>query len=89
MYCFYQAIPGNESFSTEEIERGFDTIISSDPSSVLDCNGEVAVSRRQLIDVLQNLNGIEGSTRRLELSIDELLDEYGNEDSDLITKDLW
>lgn len=53
------------------------------------------MSRRQLIDVLMTLNGgggadTKGTARRLELSVEELMDEYGGDvKSDFITKELW
>ncbi|CAE7627649.1 KGD1, partial [Symbiodinium microadriaticum] len=85
------AIPGDESYSSEEIERGFDTLIASHPDMTVD--GEPAVSRRHLIDVLLNLNGSANkpeATRRMELSVEELLDEYGGDGQvDVVTKEVW
>ena len=82
-----QAIPGNESFSNEEIEKGFDTLIGGE-CGLYDNRGEPGVSRRQMVEVLNNLTG-ETTRQRLELSIDELLDEYGDGEVDIITRDVW
>jgi 2-oxoglutarate dehydrogenase E1 component len=96
-------IPGNDFFSLQEIEKGFDNLIGGEPAQ-RNRHGEPVVSKKALVEALLQMSPGEKRERHT-LSVREILDEVrqdegeaegegegggsDNEDDEMINKDLW
>jgi 2-oxoglutarate dehydrogenase E1 component len=89
-------IPGNDYFSLQEIERGFDKLIGADPAH-RNRHGEPVVSKKELVEALLQVDPGEKRERHT-LSVREILEEVadqqdeeegGEGEDEMINKDLW